>query len=502
MSPSISIIPVGVSTCRTSVTEAQYLTARDIILDLLGWGVSPEYLVNCGLSREIIFYVFAEHNLRLPSNIDLTGLLPYVPPAPTPSSATNDRSTPSCPTPERSSSLSAAALAFVPSGNVASGSSTPSTTLHDIEQQRKQELLARKAAQATRKLKQQKSTTSVDPQMASMMAVPIASSKGDSSSSISVPTKTVDDFLKSIEPAGPSALPSSKTSAIKPPRFSSADDMDVDEIPGLTGGFSATTDYTPIPRPIPPRSATASLSSATSLKSPVAPSSAISTTSGSSFIVLSGAINGKAALPYDDDADAVPGLFQAVTPPEDLQPSVGRRGTKRPVASDFVDMEPGPSRTDCRGPPPDQIRGRPRRKTTGFAGLPQRRCVIELSDDEDDIAHAVTLSNGNLLRNNSFGSTANTPQTSIAPTPRMHSPALSSTVNPSALLEKEEEIRRMRERIAQRERSRLRKLASVSVSLQSRPVDQSAHRAIEITWYTFICRRTIQQHCRHQARGG
>ena len=62
-----------------TVTLEQYTTAKDIVLDLLGWGVAPEYLVDCGFSREIVYYVFSELNLRLPSNFDATGILPYPP---------------------------------------------------------------------------------------------------------------------------------------------------------------------------------------------------------------------------------------------------------------------------------------------------------------------------------------------------------------------------------------------------------------------------------------
>lgn len=64
------------------MTQAQYDAAKDIVLDLLGWGVPPDYLVSCGVSREIMFYVFTELNLRLPPNFDASGITPY-PPVPT-----------------------------------------------------------------------------------------------------------------------------------------------------------------------------------------------------------------------------------------------------------------------------------------------------------------------------------------------------------------------------------------------------------------------------------
>jgi hypothetical protein len=63
-----------------TVTQRQYDTAKEVILDILGYGVPPEYLIDCGLSREIIYYVFTELNLRLPNNLDIAGIPPYPPP--------------------------------------------------------------------------------------------------------------------------------------------------------------------------------------------------------------------------------------------------------------------------------------------------------------------------------------------------------------------------------------------------------------------------------------
>lgn len=54
--------------------------AKEAIFDLLGWGVPSEYLVDCGLSRQLLYYVFTELNLRLPSNLDIAGIRSYPPP--------------------------------------------------------------------------------------------------------------------------------------------------------------------------------------------------------------------------------------------------------------------------------------------------------------------------------------------------------------------------------------------------------------------------------------
>ena len=64
---------------RLAVTQKQYDTAKEVVLDILGYGVPPEYLIDCGISKEIIYYVFTELNLRLPSNLVTTGIPPYPP---------------------------------------------------------------------------------------------------------------------------------------------------------------------------------------------------------------------------------------------------------------------------------------------------------------------------------------------------------------------------------------------------------------------------------------
>ena len=434
------------------MTQAQYDAAKDTVLDLLGWGVPPEYLVDCGLSREIIFYVFVELNLRLPANLDVTGLLPLVPlptapiVPPSPSAPSRPRQT------ESVSSLSAKAAPFVPGTSNANESTTSSPSLADIEQQRKAELLARKAVLASRKLRPQKSSST-----SQLPAGPVAST----SSVAEVPTKTVDDFLNSIEPVTPSSLgaatSTSRSTSSKPPsRALSIDRMDVDdEVPGLSVGL--TTDYTPLARPVP----SARSASASDVLSPIPPSapSLTSTRSLAAPSSTSSVSNGELTYGINDEMDVVPGLSQTRSVWEDGQSSGARRGTKRPVAADFVDLEPGSSRSGTRT---DVYRPHVRRRTTGFAGITQRRCVIDLSDTEDEQEEATLLTSVVPSRTESRGPTAGTPQASIAPTPRVNSPA-TPLVNPATLLEKEEQIRRMRELIAQREQNRLKKIALVSL---------------------------------------
>ncbi|KAI0771192.1 hypothetical protein BD413DRAFT_64835 [Trametes elegans] len=451
-----------------ALTQAQYDTAKDIVLDLLGWGVPPEYLVDCGLSREIVYYVFVELNLRLPSNLDTTGL-PL--PAPSLSSQLSHPSTsatraslthPSLPPKPRPDStptlhaLSASAAPFVPTISDAASSSasdTPDSTLNDMEQQRRQELLARKAVLASRKAKR-KAPASHSVNTTSTAHQPVASGN--------VPLKAVDDFLQSIEPAAftvsdtPAATVASRFTqpASRPDAFS----MEVDDVPGLTTAYDPTTEYTPLPRPPPgrPQPIKSALSpESTTSQSPAVPNSAVSTVSDRSFNPPSSAasIGGTPQNPgeIDDDMDAVPGLFRPRSLPDSEQPAP-RRGTKRPVAADFVDMDSGPAQASVKGTNPDFFRANIRRKTAGFAGLTQRRCIIDLSDSEDE--DSIPRFNGVYSRIESRGTKPSTPQVTVAPTPRTHSPAVAPSATPSALQKAEEEIRQLHEAIAQRRRKK------------------------------------------------
>ncbi|KAH9851530.1 hypothetical protein C2E23DRAFT_732716 [Lenzites betulinus] len=461
-----------------AMTQAQYETAKDIVLDLLGWGVPPEYLVGCGLSREIVYYVFIELNLRLPSNLDTTGLPPVSTSQPAVSQASSSTaalrpslSHPSLPPKPQLSvgtvsdmddtrSLSATAAPFIPASsepvppNMVSSSNT---SLHDMEQQRRQELLARKAVLASRKLKQKVAASSISSsrpaEFSSVKDVPM------------VPTKVVDDFLQSIEPVTTGTASGSVIAApytpSSPAPSRSLYDMDMDDVPGLTTGPDLITEYTPLSRPPPARSG--SMSTVTTPRSPGVPQSAVPSTSERPFHpppsrTLS--IN-TTPLSYgggEDDMDAIPGLFQSqATPDDDDKPPAARRGTKRPVAADFVDMEPGPPKPYTKGPP-DYFRANIRRKTTaGFAGLTQRRCVIDVSDSEDD-EHDPVRGGDFPMRTDSRASKVVTPQLTAAPTPRGQSPGIPPAPTPSVLQEKEEAIRKMRELIAQREQSRKKKI--------------------------------------------
>lgn len=58
----------------------EYEEAKGLILDLLGFGMSPEDLIDTNVSKRLIVYCMREMNLRIPLNVDLSDIVPYEPP--------------------------------------------------------------------------------------------------------------------------------------------------------------------------------------------------------------------------------------------------------------------------------------------------------------------------------------------------------------------------------------------------------------------------------------
>lgn len=493
------------------VTQDQYNTAKDIVLDLLGWGVPPEYLVECGLSRHVIFYVFSELNLRLPSNLDTSGLIPYptpdmlalIPVSPSLSTRSLHSSSFTMPPPsviparvslaERMSMEHADTRMSSPdpSPYIKAEPSSPSSadlknshSLLVIEQQRRQELLARKAVIASRKARQ-----SEPPGFAS----PCKDQDIDMSA---VPAQSVDDFLKTIEPtphldAGDSDKHNRGSSA-GTTSFSSSESMDVDDlIPGLIGAPRDT------PSAGPSSSQSKSSSSTpmyTELHSPMALPTGSTDSAG---FTSNGTERGSATLVDMAGSGSFTPILQGNLSYASLDGDNGfpqRRGMKRPVAADFVDFDSGPGPLHGHGtsfsngysnggPYPIPLS---RRKAGSFAGISgMRRCVIELSDSEDDDDSQMRGDRVGKSDTREYSPAATTAFTTrvlprLTVTPTMSSPLGSLGVTngsagqplptappTNALAEKEEEIKRMRQLIAQREELRLKKLAAVSPSKSS-----------------------------------
>lgn len=182
----------------------EYDTAKDIVLDLLGWGVPPQYLVECGLSRELIRYVFWDLNLKLPPNLDgpLHNISTVSLESPVHGDGTpeiqfairigdsaTDSQAPGSPTPLEPTTpptppINSSTVVAVPTAE----------ELQDMERQRRQELLARKkAVLASRKTKRSAGAHSLASQstVETDLDVPMAPP---------APTETVENFLKSIGP--------------------------------------------------------------------------------------------------------------------------------------------------------------------------------------------------------------------------------------------------------------------------------------------------------------
>ncbi|KAJ7671652.1 hypothetical protein DFH06DRAFT_1178269 [Mycena polygramma] len=64
--------PLSTSGPLSEMTAEELDHAKDIVLDLLGWGVEPEYLVECGVSGAVIHRIFTDLRLRLPKNLAIT----------------------------------------------------------------------------------------------------------------------------------------------------------------------------------------------------------------------------------------------------------------------------------------------------------------------------------------------------------------------------------------------------------------------------------------------
>lgn len=483
-----------------SVNESQYDTAKDIVLDLLGWGVPPEYLVDCGLTREIVFYVFSELNLRLPQNLDITGLLPYTPEVkslveqhhsplmPPPShpprrlsqghpSLPSRPHLPDSPPPQalQDSAVTTSPTRSIPKSATDAPHTPNSSNLHDMEQQRRQELLARKAVIASRKSKMLASTgtfTNPESALAASLENPESHINGHDVE-MAVPTETVDDFLKSIGP-NPEVTPPVRQSAPvdihTQQRQINGDDMDVDEIPGLASSRS----FQLSPKTISNEQASSGPTEHHMVSSPT----------------LSAA-NSMSNFEYPPSStESTKTTFNAQFPTGDSSfseiQSLQRRGTKRPVASDFVDFEATPRSHNSsnggysNGDPPTNPPSR-NALGNGFASASSmRRCVIDLSDSEGEDGEDIVM--GDLSghnkdrwgRRSGFVSPAPTRPTvmTLASASRWTPPPVSATtqglsavalasggtMSPAALMEKEIEIRKMRELIAQREQNRLKKV--------------------------------------------
>jgi hypothetical protein len=63
------------------VNFKQFETAKGLILDLLGLGMTPEDLVDIPISKRLVVYCLRELKMRLPANVTVDDIIPYGPPS-------------------------------------------------------------------------------------------------------------------------------------------------------------------------------------------------------------------------------------------------------------------------------------------------------------------------------------------------------------------------------------------------------------------------------------
>jgi len=330
------------------------------------------------------------------------------------------------------SSLSASVLALSES------------TLTAIERQRKQELLARKAVQASRKRKESVPLSRAQSSTGTPSAGP------DISAQSSASAVSVEDFFNSIElPLSDTADPKRDSDEVTTPRLvkqPSPEPMNVDEgIPGFGRNTSSEYDH-PVPS-ANKASVDVSLRRSTSAEQLNVSVEREKASRGPENLPTRSRSDGVLAPHLARDSD----YHRSSSTPQPAAP-IPRRGAKRPVAADF-DSEPIPmvytppgvlSRTGSGTgfsngggyhPNPHVRRKMNGVMAGGFASLNSaRRCVIDVSDSEDETSGDETPSTASAPRG---------PQTSAG----------------DSALALELEIERMRKIIREREEMKLRKHA-------------------------------------------
>lgn len=374
------------------------------MLDLLGWGVSPEYLVDCGLSREIVFYVFTELNLRLPHNLDTVGIMQSIS-----SSAVPQVVSPPLTTRERALSQSQPTMPRAMLSETAPvPEPTPSvphqiTDLHDMERQRRSELLARKAAQLSRKSKVQ------PPAPVTYVREPSPIPTEDVEMS-AAPIEDVDDFLRTIEAED----------------MHNSEPMDVD-----LSFVSPESSKSPSMAP--------SDLEASRIETDLLSPSECTTPSDLTPAVISNT----------PSLTSNAGLNDFIVGKASASETTRRRG--RPVAADFVDSTLHHNQSTSTAINGERSAPPRRGSVNSFAAISaSRRCVIDLSDTEDEENTGMAESGTSQLSPSDVKTA-----TFLGGKPQP----------PASLLQKEIEIQNLRLIIAQKEmESRSKKLA-VSHSL-------------------------------------
>lgn len=394
-----------------------------LLLDVLGWGVPPQYLLDLGLTPLCIAICFAELKLRLPDN--LVGLIedpipnppppiPFEPqqlhftsesqspqaPSASPTTPIHPRLTPLSPTPQIPNTTSHTSPPPAPNKR-------PTIDLHEIETLRKQELLARRAVIQSRSKKQPTMPPPAPSEEELDMLIADAIRINGNGAASEAKADATDDVEVNATPV------------------ESPDAMEVDEV------IAVDTKSSPEDWVAPNNEITGLLSRTSSLSTAPSPSTVLHVSAQSS--------------------DGQPLQYPAAAPSSwgsmSDRKSIVKRGLKRPVAADFVDSDDPPSRPSSTAPGV----GKPSvpsfsapflKRHRSFVPDMPKRIVIDVSEDDDSDHEEPTLRAGTAdpdARNGSeSSSTSNGP-----------------TLDKKAELEKKElEIRKMMERISEIERKK------------------------------------------------
>lgn len=397
------------------VSDAEIFEAKVVILDILGWGVPAQYLLDCGISELAIVVCLSELKLRIPK--DLEFLIDQA----EHQVRTIEQQKSTATTTRPSTPLSAHATPFVPSPAYSPASSVD---LNDIEQQRKRELLARRAV--LQSMKKAKEALHADPPSDDSAMISVT----DALPTPPIQDGEVDAFLAGLLPAGEdiSMENGQANEAMEVEEALAAVEPDDDEAHSLSQ---------PSPHITPPAHQTLSVLTS----SIVPPSRDTASPDGSA------------------DSHTYPTRF--------LLTANQRRNGKRPVAAEYMPQDNASASTSRVGPTRSYTmesngngNGMVRRKT--FGPTTQQRLVIEISDDDEAESHHgdEMEEDGVVDRSNAHSSHSSTPP---AVTPIVQVSTSAEEQKAKLLEKKQREIELMREKIRRME-DKKRALAATVVT--------------------------------------
>lgn len=438
------------------MSNDEIFEAKVVILDILGWGVPSQYLLDCGISALVVVVCLSELKLRIPRDlenlIDEAELLVHnhkesnkmsPGPAPLPRLPVPGARHPLPPIPVRQSSVPPNLTQF----------STPPFDLHNIEQQRKQELLARRAALQSMKRSKQPQRS---PQQDNGIEILFEPQANDT---IMLPVQEVevDAFLADL------IVDEEDTNAEDSQHYELMEveqalvDEELEEFsPAYDGRAGSTTPLHPS-RPSQPQPAEPQSSDTPSSQPTVSRNQNTTEADNVTDRTLPPSANASHIRPQINTAN--------------------RRNTKRPVAADFVEYTPqDPSSGSIPVSAPGRSstsdsNGNAAWRRRNFGPSVQQRLVIDLSDDEGSDGGG---ENDRVPNAGQSNSAARGPPMIARETPWTATNAVATSREGSTpaddeklklLQQKQREIELMRERIRQmEERTKKRTISSFTAT--------------------------------------